>query len=175
MQVTKALAKLTIEGLVKTCGGNLQRAPFGSTMACWDRSVQTSPHLLHYLLGTTDQLAFAPTAASAANRGSCASLPAWIESIWLSIILCPYGRAKTTADNLGIHFDIYKYQPDINQLELIEKIKELNFLVDGLMIQLLLPADFDRQEIIRATDPDKDVYSDEMVVVGANFIPNSQF
>jgi 5,10-methylene-tetrahydrofolate dehydrogenase/methenyl tetrahydrofolate cyclohydrolase len=76
---------------------------------------------------------------------------------------------------LGIHFDIYKYQPDINQLELIEKIKELNFLVDGLMIQLLLPADFDRQEIIRATDPDKDVYSDEMVVVGANFIPNSQF
>lgn len=33
------------------------------------------------------------------------------------------------ADDLGVHFDIYRYQPDINQTELIEKIKELNSLV----------------------------------------------
>ncbi len=43
------------------------------------------------------------------------------------------------------------------------------------MIQLPLPADFNRREIIRAIDPAKDVYSNEMVVVGVKFITNSQF
>lgn len=61
------------------------------------------------------------------------------------------------AEDLGIHFDIYKYQLGVSQEELISKIKELNFLVDGLMIQLPLPSDLDRLEVISAIDPGKDV------------------
>ena len=44
------------------------------------------------------------------------------------------------AEDLGIHFDIYKYSTDVEIEELISKIKELNLekKVDGIMIQIPL-------------------------------------
>ena len=65
---------------------------------------------------------------------------------------------KRIAENLGINFDIYKYQSDVSQEELIEKIQELNLgkNVDGIMIQLPLLVGLSRSEIIAAVSKEKD-------------------
>lgn len=63
------------------------------------------------------------------------------------------------AEDLGIHFDIYKYPTDLKIEELISKIGELNSTknVDGIMIQMPLPSRIDSRRIISEIDSKKDV------------------
>lgn len=60
---------------------------------------------------------------------------------------------------VGILSENFNLPGDIQEDELIEKIEELNrdSKVHGILVQLPLPRHMDKENIIRAIDPDKDV------------------
>ena len=55
--------------------------------------------------------------------------------------------------------EIIKYPENIDEKVVLEKIKELNTneTVSGILVQLPLPKHIDKQKIIEAIDPSKDV------------------
>lgn len=69
------------------------------------------------------------------------------------------GHKEKTCQELGIESIVYRFNEDITQLELVEKIKEINEneKIDGLIVQLPLPKHIDELRVIRAIDPVKDV------------------
>lgn len=69
------------------------------------------------------------------------------------------GHKEKACAELGIESILYTLKDDITQTELIDKIKEINNddKIDGLIVQLPLPAYIDELRVIRAIDPVKDV------------------
>lgn len=71
-----------------------------------------------------------------------------------------YIEAKQrVAENLGIHFDLYKYSAANKKAEIAQKIIQLNSdqSVNGIMIQLPLPKNIDSAELIALIDQNKDI------------------
>ncbi len=60
---------------------------------------------------------------------------------------------------VGIETETHRYGSDVSREEIIRKIDELNKdeHVDGILIQMPLPADMDATELIKEVDPTKDV------------------
>jgi len=71
-----------------------------------------------------------------------------------------YVRNKEkSAKEVGLKSEIIKYPENIEEKVVLEKIKELNTneTVSGILVQLPLPKHIDKQKIIEAIDPSKDV------------------
>lgn len=71
-----------------------------------------------------------------------------------------YVRNKTkTAEELGIHGETITHPASMTTEQLLALIKELNERpdVDGILVQLPLPAHIDSQKVLLAVAPDKDV------------------
>lgn len=66
---------------------------------------------------------------------------------------------KKTAEKLGITSSVIKYDENIEEQTVIEKIKELNEdeNVNAILVQLPLPAHLDKNKIINCISPSKDV------------------
>jgi len=66
---------------------------------------------------------------------------------------------ERACSNVGFNSTIIRYPENISQQDLLVKIKELNENneIDGLIVQLPLPAHFDEQQVIEAINPNKDV------------------
>ena len=66
---------------------------------------------------------------------------------------------KEAAERVGVEFELYKYDSGIKEEKIIAKIEELNTRdnVTGIIVQLPLPQGLDKNEIISAIDPLKDV------------------
>lgn len=60
---------------------------------------------------------------------------------------------------VGFESSLYRLSSNVSELELLDKIQELNENddIDGFIVQLPLPAQIDTQKVILAVDPDKDV------------------
>ena len=69
---------------------------------------------------------------------------------------------------MGINSSVYRFSSDISKERLIECVKTINEDpdIDGLIVQLPLPAHFSEQEIIETIDPSKDVDGFHPVNVG---------
>ncbi len=61
------------------------------------------------------------------------------------------------AEEIGIQAELYVFSGTIDQQKVIEKIQCLNATVDGIMVQLPLPAHLSERQICDAIDIDKDV------------------
>ena len=71
-----------------------------------------------------------------------------------------YVRNKEkSANEVGLKSDVIKYPDSIEEKIILEKIDELNRdnSVSGILVQLPLPKHIDKQKIIAAIDPSKDV------------------
>jgi methylenetetrahydrofolate dehydrogenase (NADP+) / methenyltetrahydrofolate cyclohydrolase len=65
---------------------------------------------------------------------------------------------KQLAEGLGIRFDIYKYSVEVSGERIIKKIKALNSSdTTGVMVQMPLPKNIDRDKVILAIGAKKDV------------------
>ncbi len=62
-------------------------------------------------------------------------------------------------EKVGFKSSLYRYEDHVSEIELLNKIKELNADedVDGLIVQLPLPKHIDPEKITEAIDPKKDV------------------
>ena len=71
-------------------------------------------------------------------------------------------------ETVGFQSSLVRYENDVNENELLEKIHELNKNrdVDGFIVQLPLPSHISEQKIIEAIDPRKDVDGFHPVNVG---------
>ncbi|MDT0675701.1 bifunctional 5,10-methylenetetrahydrofolate dehydrogenase/5,10-methenyltetrahydrofolate cyclohydrolase [Autumnicola musiva] len=60
---------------------------------------------------------------------------------------------------VGFESSLYRMSSTISELELLDKIEELNQNddIDGFIVQLPLPKQIDTQKVLLAVDPDKDV------------------
>ena len=71
-----------------------------------------------------------------------------------------YVRNKEkSANEVGLKSDIIKYPDSVEEKIVLEKIEELNKdeTVSGILVQLPLPKHIDKQKVIEAIDPSKDV------------------
>ena len=71
-----------------------------------------------------------------------------------------YVRNKEkSANEVGLKSEIIKYSDSVEEKTVLDKIKELNKdnTVSGILVQLPLPKHIDKQKIIEAIDPSKDV------------------
>ena len=71
-----------------------------------------------------------------------------------------YVRNKEkSANEVGLKSDVIKYPDSVEEKTVLEKIKELNSdeTVSGILVQLPLPKHIDKQKVIEAIDPSKDV------------------
>lgn len=66
---------------------------------------------------------------------------------------------EKSCKQVGFESTVLRYEDDITEKELLQKVKELNEDkdVDGFIVQLPLPEHIDEQKIINAIDPKKDV------------------
>lgn len=66
---------------------------------------------------------------------------------------------KKTAEKIGITSQVIAYPADISEEVIISKIKELNSdaSINAILVQLPLPAHIDKQHVINAISPNKDV------------------
>jgi len=66
---------------------------------------------------------------------------------------------EKNAKEVGINSEVIRYPKDIAEQEVLKKIKELNNSddVSGILVQLPLPNQIDKEKIINAIDPKKDV------------------
>jgi len=69
------------------------------------------------------------------------------------------GLKEKAAKEVGINFNLFKFNNDSFEEEIIEKIKELNLdkSIHGIIVQLPLPSNFNSKRIIQSIDPKKDV------------------
>lgn len=76
-------------------------------------------------------------------------------------------KVKTCAD-IGFRSTLIKFDSDISELKLLEKIEELNNDLDvhGILVQLPLPKHISEHKLINAIHPDKDVDGFHPVSVG---------
>ncbi|MFP4687111.1 MAG: bifunctional 5,10-methylenetetrahydrofolate dehydrogenase/5,10-methenyltetrahydrofolate cyclohydrolase [bacterium] len=71
-----------------------------------------------------------------------------------------YIRQKTkSAESCGIIARVHKFSADVEEKTVVARIKQLNHTtgVDGIIVQLPLPAGFDEQELLGAVAVSKDV------------------
>ena len=89
------------------------------------------------------------------------------KSPWLSVILIGdfapsqiyvKNKEKKTKE-VGIIFEIIKYSEKVKESEILERIEELNNKesVSGILVQLPLPPHINKEKIINAIKPSKDV------------------
>ena len=66
---------------------------------------------------------------------------------------------EKSASEVGINSQIIKYPKNISEKEVLKKISELNEdnKVSGILVQLPLPNQINKEKIINAIDPSKDV------------------
>ena len=80
-----------------------------------------------------------------------------------------YVRNKEkNSKEVGINSSIVKYSKDVTEEEVLKKIKELNSDKDvsGILVQLPLPDQIDKEKIINSIDPTKDVDGFNPINVG---------
>ncbi len=80
-----------------------------------------------------------------------------------------YVRNKEkNSKEVGINSNIIKYSKDVTEAEVLKKIKELNSDKDvsGILVQLPLPDQIDKEKIINLIDPSKDVDGFNPINVG---------
>jgi methylenetetrahydrofolate dehydrogenase (NADP+)/methenyltetrahydrofolate cyclohydrolase len=80
-----------------------------------------------------------------------------------------YVRNKEkNSKEVGINSEVIKYSKDISEKKILEKIKELNNdnNVSGILVQLPLPAQINKEKIINAINPKKDVDGFNPINVG---------
>ena len=75
---------------------------------------------------------------------------------------------EKSAKEVGINSEVIRYPKDITEQEVLKKIKELNNSddVSGILVQLPLPNQIDKEKIINAIDPKKDVDGFHPINVG---------
>ena len=66
---------------------------------------------------------------------------------------------EKSANEVGLRSDVIRYQDSVEEKEILAKIAELNLdkTVSGILVQLPLPKHIDKQKVIEAIDPYKDV------------------
>jgi len=66
---------------------------------------------------------------------------------------------EKNAKEVGINSEVIRYPKDVSEQEVLKKIKELNDneAVSGILVQLPLPPQINKEKIINAIDPTKDV------------------
>src|SRR3989344_6421843 len=66
---------------------------------------------------------------------------------------------RKRAEEIGIQVEIFRYRIEMTQAELIAEIKQINSepSVSGILVQLPLPEHLNRDEVLNAVDPQKDV------------------
>ena len=66
---------------------------------------------------------------------------------------------EKSANEVGLKSDVIRYQDSVEEKEILDKIAELNLdkTVSGILVQLPLPKHIDKQKVIEAIDPYKDV------------------
>ncbi len=80
-----------------------------------------------------------------------------------------YVRNKEkSAKEVGLKSEVIKYPVTVEEAEVLDKIRELNKdnSVSGILVQLPLPKHIDKQKVIEAIDPSKDVDGFHPVNVG---------
>lgn len=75
---------------------------------------------------------------------------------------------KKTAEKLGINSDVILYPEDVDEETLVKKINELNNdkSVNAILVQLPLPKHINKERVINAISPEKDVDCFTMENVG---------
>jgi methylenetetrahydrofolate dehydrogenase (NADP+)/methenyltetrahydrofolate cyclohydrolase len=75
---------------------------------------------------------------------------------------------EKNSKEVGINSDVIKYSKDVSEKEILNKIKELNNdqNVSGILVQLPLPKQIDKEKIINSIHPSKDVDGFNPVNVG---------
>ena len=66
---------------------------------------------------------------------------------------------EKNAKEVGINSKVLRYPKDVSEQEVLKKIKELNAneAVSGILVQLPLPPQINKEKIINSIDPSKDV------------------
>ena len=75
---------------------------------------------------------------------------------------------EKSAVEVGINSEVIRYKKEISEQEVLKKIEELNNndAVSGILVQLPLPSQINKEKIINAIDPSKDVDGFHPVNVG---------
>ena len=75
---------------------------------------------------------------------------------------------EKNSKEVGMNSNVIKYSDDVSEKEILNKIKELNNdqNVSGILVQLPLPKQIDKEKIINAIHPSKDVDGFNPVNVG---------
>ena len=75
---------------------------------------------------------------------------------------------EKNAKEVGINSEVVKYSKDVSEQEVLKKIRELNDndAVSGILVQLPLPPQINKEKIINAIDPLKDVDGFHPINVG---------
>ena len=75
---------------------------------------------------------------------------------------------EKNSKEVGINSNVIKYSKDVTEEEVLKKIKELNNNKDvsGILVQLPLPDQINKEKIIKSIDPSKDVDGFNPVNVG---------
>lgn len=87
------------------------------------------------------------------------------------------GNKKKACEYIGIHSLAYELEDTITEKELLELINNLNRRedVNGILVQLPLPAHIDEKKVIETIDPKKDVDGFHPMNVGALSIGDEGF
>ncbi len=93
------------------------------------------------------------------------------------------GSKVRACERVGFESTLVKMPSTTSEVELLQKIKELNEndAIDGFIVQLPLPPQIDTQKILMAVDPDKDVDGfhpmnfGKMALDMSTFIPATPF
>ena len=91
---------------------------------------------------------------------------------------CVYvNNKKKACAYIGIESEAYELSEDVSETELLALVDKLNRAehVNGILVQLPLPAHIDEDKIIRAISPDKDVDGFHPVSVGRLWIGEPGF
>jgi methylenetetrahydrofolate dehydrogenase (NADP+)/methenyltetrahydrofolate cyclohydrolase len=75
---------------------------------------------------------------------------------------------EKNAKEVGINSEVVRYSKEVTEQEVLNKIKELNDndVVSGILVQLPLPPQINKEKIINAIDPTKDVDGFHPINVG---------
>ena len=75
---------------------------------------------------------------------------------------------EKNSKEVGIESNVIKYPKNVKETEILKKIKQLNEddKVSGILVQLPLPEQIDKEKIINAIDPSKDVDGFNPINVG---------
>ena len=75
---------------------------------------------------------------------------------------------EKSAREVGINSEIIRYPKNVSEIDILEKIKELNKNdeISGILVQLPLPSQISKKKIINAINPSKDVDGFNPINVG---------